>query len=174
MAAELNGLINNSMKYLIIFFSAILISSASLHSQEVKPLKSAQELDELRNSLKGKVVLINFWATWCKPCVMEFPELLKLYNDYKDKNFQLIFISADVPEEIESKVTPFLKSQKVDFITYYNNFEKPEELINYIDKNWEGAIPSTYIYDKDGNLTSNILGMKNYEYFEKEIKKNMN
>jgi hypothetical protein len=86
----------------------------------------------------------------------------------------LIFISADVPEEIENKVTPFLKSQNVEFITYYNNFDKPEELINYIDKNWEGAIPSTYIYDKDGNLTSNILGMKNYEYFEKEITKNMN
>jgi hypothetical protein len=85
-----------------------------------------------------------------------------------------VFISADVPEEINSKVMPFLKSHNVDFITYYNNFDKPEDLINYIDKNWEGAIPSTYIYDKEGNLTSNILGIKNYEYFEKEITKNMN
>jgi thiol-disulfide isomerase/thioredoxin len=162
------------MKIIKTLLALMFISSAVLYAQEVKPLKSTQELDELRNSLRGKVVLINFWATWCKPCVKEFPELVKLYNDYKDKNFRLIFISADVPEEIENKVTPFLKSQNVEFITYYNNFDKPEELINYIDKNWEGAIPSTYIYDKDGNLTSNILGMKNYEYFEKEITKNMN
>jgi thiol-disulfide isomerase/thioredoxin len=162
------------MKYLIIFLSAIIISSASIFSQEVKPLKSTQELDELRNALKGKVVLINFWATWCKPCVKEFPELVKLYNNYKDKDFRLVFISADVPEEIESKVVPFLKSQNVDFVSYYNNFDKPEEFINYIDKNWEGAIPSTYIYDKEGNMTSSILGIKNYEFFEKEITKNMN
>ena len=156
------------------FLIIILFSSVSAYAQEVKSLKSTQELDELKNSLKGKVVLINFWATWCKPCVKEFPELVKLYNNYKDKNFQLVFISADVPEEIESKVVPFLKSQNVDFVSYYNNFDKPEELINYIDKNWEGAIPSTYVYDKEGNMTSNILGIKNYEFFEKEITKNMN
>lgn len=162
------------MRFIKTFLIIILLSSVSVYAQEVKSLKSTQELDELKNSLKGKVVLINFWATWCKPCVKEFPELVKLYNNYKDKNFQLVFISADVPEEIDSKVVPFLRSQNVDFISYYNNFDKPEELINYIDKNWEGAIPSTYIYDKEGNLTSNILGIKNYEFFEKEITKNMN
>ncbi len=162
------------MRFIKTFLIIILLSFVSVYAQEVKSLKSTQELDELKNSLKGKVVLINFWATWCKPCVKEFPELVKLYNNYKDKNFQLVFISADVPEEIDSKVVPFLRSQNVDFISYYNNFDKPEELINYIDKNWEGAIPSTYIYDKEGNLTSNILGIKNYEFFEKEITKNMN
>lgn len=162
------------MRFIKTFIIVLLLSAVSVFAQEVKPLKSTQELDELKNSLKGKVVLINFWATWCKPCVKEFPELVKLYKDYKDKDFRLVFISADVPEEIESKVVPFLKSQNVDFVSFYNNFDKPEELINYIDKNWEGAIPSTYIYDREGNKTSSILGMKNYEYFEKEITKNLN
>ena len=123
---------------------------------------------------KGKVVLVNFWATWCKPCVKEFPELVKLYNDYKDKGFTLVFISADVPEEVKSKVVPFLIQQGVDFQTYNIGFDKPEDLINYVDKDWQGAIPSTYIYDKDGNMKTSILGTKTYEQFQSEISKYLN
>jgi thiol-disulfide isomerase/thioredoxin len=142
-------------------------------AQVVKPLSDKKDLDELMEANKGKVVLVNFWATWCKPCVHEFPDLVKLYNDYKDKGFVIVFISVDVPDDLDSKVVPFLKNQNVDFTTYYNNFDKPEELINLIDKKWEGAIPSTYIYDKDGNLTKHILGSSSYSTFEKEIQKNL-
>ena len=146
----------------------------ALYGQEVKPISTVDDIKLVMESGKGKVTLVNFWATWCKPCVKEFPELIKLYNNYKDKSFEIVFISVDVPEEVEPKVIPFLKKQGVDFVSYFNKFDKPEELINYIDKNWEGAIPSTYIYDKDGNLTSHILGSRSYEEFEKEITKNLN
>jgi thiol-disulfide isomerase/thioredoxin len=142
-------------------------------SQEVKPLTAIDEIRKIKDNNKGKVLLINFWATWCKPCVKEFPELVKLYNNYKDKGFEIVFISVDVPEDVNSKVVPFLKKQNVDFVSYYNKFEKPDELINYIDKNWEGAIPSTYIYDKEGKLVTQILGSKSYEDFEKEITKSL-
>lgn len=142
-------------------------------SQDVKPLTKVKDVEQLKESAKGKVLLLNFWATWCKPCVHEFPDLIKLYNNYKDKDFEIVFISVDVPEDVNSKVVPFLKDQKADFTTYYNNFDKPEELINFIDKKWEGAIPSTYIYDREGNLTSQILGSKSYDEFEKEIKKDL-
>jgi thiol-disulfide isomerase/thioredoxin len=162
------------MKKIKIFLLLILfLLSARLYSQEVKSLSSVKDLDELKESLKGKVVLINFWATWCAPCVKEFPDLVKLYNNYKDKDFKLIFISTDVPEEVNSKVIPFLKKNDVDFTTYFNNFSKPEDLIDYIDKSWEGAVPSTYIYDKTGKVTASILGKKDYSDFEKEILKNM-
>lgn len=162
------------MRKIKIFLLLILfLFTVRLFSQEVKPLSSSKDLDELKETLKGKVVLVNFWATWCAPCVKEFPDLVKLYNNYKDKDFKLIFISTDVPEEIDSKVIPFLKNNGVDYVTYYNNFSKPEELIDYIDKNWEGAVPATYIYDKTGKVTASILGKKDYPDFEKEILKNM-
>lgn len=160
-------------KTLIIFFVFILTYAGKSFSQEIKPISKIEEMELIKDTNKGNVILINFWATWCKPCVKEFPELVKLYNNYKDKGFNLIFISVDVPEDVESKVIPFLKKQGVDFVSYYNKFDKPEELINYIDKDWEGAIPSTYIYDKEGKLTTHILGSKSYEEFEKEIEKNM-
>jgi thiol-disulfide isomerase/thioredoxin len=158
---------------LTIFLVFALSSFLKTFSQEVLPLGTVKDIEQVKESKKGKVLLINFWATWCKPCVKEFPDLVKLYNDYKDKGFDIVFISVDVPEEIEPKVVSFLNNQGVNFTTYYNSFDKPEDLINYIDKNWEGAIPSTYIYDKDGNMTANILGSRNYETFEKEILKNL-
>lgn len=143
-------------------------------TQDVMPLSSVKDLETLRDSKKGKVVLVNFWASWCRPCVAEIPGLIKLYNNYKDSGFEIIFISVDVPEDIQSKVAPFLKSKGVDFTTYYNQFDKTDDLINFFDKNWQGAIPSTYIYDKDWNQTSSMVGSRSYEIFEKEILKDLN
>lgn len=161
--------------FVVLFLVSLVFSNFSkTFAQDVLPLTTVKEIEQLKKSKKGKVLLINFWATWCKPCVQEFPDLLRLYNDYKDRGFEILFISVDVPEDAEPKVVPFLKKQGVDFVTYYNSFDKPEDLINFIDKNWEGAIPSTYIYDKDGNMTANILGSRGYEEFEREILKNLN
>jgi thiol-disulfide isomerase/thioredoxin len=159
------------MRYIGIFLFIIVLR---INSQDVLPLSSIKDLDALKESGKGKVVLVNFWATWCKPCVSEFSSLVKLYNDYKDKNFKLIFISVDVPEDIDSKVKPFLQSKGLDFTTYYNKFDKADDLINYFDITWEGAVPSTYVYDKDWNRTANMVGSKDYGIFEKEILKDLN
>jgi thiol-disulfide isomerase/thioredoxin len=151
-----------------------LFALSSLYSQEIKAVKTINDLKEIQTSTKGKVVLYNFWATWCKPCVMEFPELVKLYKNFKDKNFVLVLVSMDMSEDIKEKVKPFLERQGVDFVTYYNDFNNPEEIIDFYDKKWEGAIPSTYIYDKDGKLSSKFLGNRDYEFFEKEISKLLN
>ena len=143
----------------ILFLFLFASGSRVLYPQEVKPISTVDEMKLIMDKGKDKVTLVNFWATWCKPCVEEFPRLVKLYNNYKDRGLDIVFISVDVPEDVESKVVPFLKKQGVDFVSYFNKFDKPEELINYIDKNWEGAIPSTYIYDKEGKLTSHILNL---------------
>lgn len=141
------------------------------YSQNLESVKSVEDLKEIQNSVKGKVVLYNFWATWCKPCVTEFPELVKLYKNYKDKGFALVFISLDATDEIKTKVIPFLEKNGVDFVSYINDFKKPEDLIDFYDKQWEGAIPSTYIYDKEGKLSTKFIGSRDYEFFEQEIKK---
>ena len=162
------------MKQFFIAILACLILAGLVHGQDIKPINKIEDLKSIMDSNKGKVILLNFWATWCKPCVKEFPDLIKLYSNYKDKGFLLVFISADVPEEVKTKVVPFLSKQGVDFVTYYNGFDKPEDLINFVDKDWQGAIPSTYIYDKKGNIKSSILGTKTYEQFEREISKYLN
>lgn len=158
-------------KFSVIVF--LLFISFTLYSQEVKTLTSTDEYKALLDNSKGKVVLVNFWATWCPPCVKEFPELVKLYNEYKDKEFVLMFISLDDKSEYDSKLLPFLKKQGVDFTSYFGNFSNPETIMNYVDKSWQGEIPYTGIYDKEGNLVKSLLGNKTYEQFETEIKKVM-
>ena len=154
---------------LLLIASINIVIVAGSRSQELKPVGSAEEIKAIFDKARGNVVLVNFWATWCKPCVKEFPELTKLYKNYNDKGFELVFISLDDQQDIDSKLKPFLKKQGVDFLSYYSAFSNAEELIDYIDKNWQGAIPSSYIYDREGNLKASILGSRNYEQFEKEI-----
>lgn len=152
---------------------ALLFFTLTLQSQEVKTITSTDEYKELLDNSKGKVVLVNFWATWCPPCVKEFPELVKLYNDYKNKDFVLLFISLDDKSEYDSKLIPFLKKQGVDFTSYFGNFSNPETIMNYVDKSWQGEIPFTGIYNKEGILSKTMMGNKTYEQFETEIKKYM-
>lgn len=158
------------MKKIFFIFALILIFRTAA-AQDVEPLKSTGDLDDIKDKTKGKVVLYNFWATWCKPCVTEFPELVKLYNNYKSRGFELVFISLDMPEEVKTKLIPFLEKNKVDFLSYYSDFKDVSDLMNYFDKNWQGAIPSTYIYDRKGNLATGFIGSRDYEFFEKEILK---
>ena len=75
------------MKKIIIII--LLLFASESYSQEIKYLKELSELDNIVKSNKGNVILFNFWATWCRPCVEEFPDLMKLYNNYKEKNLKV-------------------------------------------------------------------------------------
>jgi len=154
--------------FLIVVF-LFLISGIGL-SQNVKILTSTDEIDEIKKQNEGKVVLYNFWATWCGPCKEEFPDLMKLYNNYKDEGFVIVFFSLDIPEQIDTKLKPFLKNHSVNFLTYLIDFQNNENIIDYFDKDFGGAIPTTYIYDKSGNLKQKLVGSREYNQFESLIK----
>lgn len=155
---------------LVLLFIALFCSQAI--AQEIVTLNKISELDDIRKANSGKVILINMWASWCKPCVEEFPDLVKLYHNYKNENFELILISLDFKEEVDSKVIPFLKKNNVDFPTYYIDVKNnAEDIINYFDKKWEGAIPASFIYDKNNAMVEAVIGSRNYNFFEAVIKK---
>jgi len=147
-----------------------LISNFSL-CQDVRKVSNLNQIDSLKSINDGNVILINFWASWCKPCVEEFPDLIKIQNDYKDKGLSVIFISLDFPEEINSKLIPFLKSEKVDFTTFYCGFKNAEELMDYFDRKWDGAIPATFIFDRKGMLRSKVIGSRDYDFYRSEVSK---
>ena len=131
---------------------------------------SKTTMDSIFAANKGNVIVLNFWAYWCAPCKEEFPEIVKLYNNYKDKGLKVIFYTLDIEEDLTKNAPKYLKSLNVDFQTYSNGFDKDEKLINYIDKTWDGALPSTFIYDKNGKLITRFTGKQHYEDFEKEVK----
>lgn len=158
------------MKAILVFLLFMLMQSS--YAQDVIQLDNVK-LDEVMKSHNGKPVLVNLWATWCKPCVEEFPELLRIREEYKDNSLEVVLISLDFGDDASERTTGFLKKMNVDFDTYSNAFKSDEDLINYFDMKWNGGIPATFIYDKDGKLSSSMIGKRTYEDFKKEVEKVM-
>ena len=159
------------MKKAVLAFIFLLILSNISLPQDVRKVSSLNQIDSLKSSYDGNVILVNFWASWCKPCVEEFPDLLKLRNDFSGKGLKIVFISLDFPEDINTKLIPFLKKNNVDFTTFQCNFKNTEDLMDYFDKKWDGAIPATFIFDRKGVLRSKIVGSKSYDFYQGEISK---
>ncbi len=114
------------------------------------------EVDDLEgrafslNQLKGKVVVINFWATWCPPCVAEMPGFQKLYLDYGNRA-AFLFIARDEKE----KVTKFLARKKYDLPVYFESGLTPEILFN-------AALPTTFIIDGHGRIVMAEVGSRDW------------
>ena len=153
-----------TMKTIIIIF--ILFLSSLTFGQEVKNLISKSELDEILASNKGNVVLFNLWATWCKPCVEEFPDLIKIAAAYDTGKVEVVGISLDYADERESKVMPFVRKNKIPFKIYVAQFGSQDKFINSIQKSWSGAIPATFIYDRHGRQKFSLIGEQTFDRFK--------
>ena len=117
---------------------------------------------------KGKVILVNFWATWCPPCRKELPDLSKISTELKDKNFVMIGVSVDDNKEVLEK---FLQANKLPYTIV---FEPTSELVNkYMEAAGQNqnVVPQTYIIDKNGKVVEAILGSRSKEDFLKLINK---
>ncbi len=152
-------LLRNILLVLLLTYSLGLSQQKAIEVNRI----NKQQLQKIIKERNGKVLLLNLWATWCVPCREEFPDLVKLSAN--NKNVEVIGISIDYPEEIKSKIIPFLKKQKANFVNYVNGFEKDDELINAINQKWNGALPATAIYNLDGNQIAFLEGKKSYTDF---------
>ncbi|WP_411893676.1 TlpA family protein disulfide reductase [Winogradskyella sp. A2] len=109
-------------------------------------------LKPLINKNDNKVHVVNFWATWCAPCVKELPYFETVNEKYKSDNVEVLLVSLDFPKNYDSKLKPFitkhdLKSKVVAFDDTDQN-----RWIPAINEKWSGAIPATIIYNKDKRL----------------------
>jgi len=105
--------------------------------------------------LRGKVVLVNFWATWCPPCRKEMPDLETLYNRFESKGFVVLGIS----DEEAAKVEPFIRERKVSFPVLLDPGRKVNEMFVV-----EG-IPKTFVYDREGKLVAQSIDMRTQKQF---------
>jgi len=104
----------------------------------------------LRNK-SDKLYLINVWATWCGPCVTEFPDLIDINRMYRKRDFEFISISADEPGKRE-KALQFLQKMEASNTNYIFNEDNKYKLIEAIDPNWQGALPYTLIVEPGGKI----------------------
>ena len=106
------------------------------------------ELKPLLEMNDGKTYIINFWATWCAPCVKELPYFEKINRKYSDKNVEVLLVSLDFPKQLKKKLIPFINKRKLKSEVILLDTENNDIWIKAIDKSWSGAIPATIIYNK--------------------------
>ncbi|KAF2519108.1 TlpA family protein disulfide reductase [Flavobacterium salilacus subsp. salilacus] len=93
--------------------------------------------------------VINFWATWCVPCIEELPYFEKLNTKYKEDKVKVLLVSLDMRKMIESKLMPFLKEKQLKSDVIVMTDPDANSWIPKIDSTWSGAIPATIIYNKE-------------------------
>lgn len=115
-------------------------------------LKGLNTSDIDFSELEGKVVFVNYWATWCPPCIAEMPMLQNLYNDYKN-DVAFLFVTTDNKEKIDR----FFEDNDYDLPTYHFGSDPPKEL------NTTNSIPVTYVIDKSGSIVIEKVGAANWD-----------
>jgi len=106
-------------------------------------------IEKLLKKQNDTIYVVNFWATWCVPCVEELPNFEKLNADYKDKKVKVILVSIDFPKMVESNLLPFIKKHNLKSEVVHLNDPDANSWINKVDSSWSGAIPATVIYKND-------------------------
>lgn len=106
-------------------------------------------LEPLLNKLDDKVYVINFWATWCIPCIKELPYFEALNETYAARNVEVILVSLDFPQHYDNKLKPFIKTHNLEARVIALDDVDANSWIPKVDTDWSGAIPATLIYTKD-------------------------
>jgi thiol-disulfide isomerase/thioredoxin len=146
-------------------------SGASLPNEPDVTFKDLQGGDLSLTSLKGKVVVVNFWATWCEPCRFEIPEMIGLQQKYADRGFTILGIAMD--DEGKSVVQPFVEKTQFDVNGHSMTMNYPIVLGNDdIAAKFGGLIglPITIVITRDGKIQKRFIGQVTGPELEKEIK----
>lgn len=153
---------------MILFLSLLFVMSACNKNQKSDSVSNApvvvsngmerlntERFQAVMQEHRGKVVLVNFFGSWCPPCKAETPDFIQIYEKYKDKNnFVIIGIAVD---QNQSDALKFVK----DFGVTYPVYQADSSLLNYFAIN---PIPTSFVFDKDGNLLDSMVG-----YISKDI-----
>lgn len=141
-----------------VFINRLISFSPSVLAEERRPQLSSYnwvlasgEGDQLNfNELRGKVILINFWASWCPPCIAEMPDLNELYSAYQEE-VVFLFVAKDQKKKVEQ----FLEKHQYTFPVYYETGPAPEELQSR-------SLPTTYIISRHGKIVISEKGAANW------------
>ncbi|MFH6967672.1 TlpA disulfide reductase family protein [Flavobacterium sp. FlaQc-28] len=133
-----------SFFYLFLF----VVFSVSSYSQNVK-LLTIDQLNERIEKGKDSTYVVNFWATWCAPCIKELPHFEKLSAEHKSDKLAVLLVSLDFKSKLNSNVIPFVKRKNLKNEVFLLNEGSPQEFIDRIDPSWSGSIPAT-LFIKNG------------------------
>jgi thiol-disulfide isomerase/thioredoxin len=138
------------------------------------PVVSAIDTEALKGLItqqRERPLLVNFWATFCDPCRDEFPDLVKIDNEYRPQSLDFVTVSLDDIDQLKTDVPKFLSAMKATMPAYLLNVTDPEPAINFIDRRWQGDLPATYLYNEKGEVVYKHIGRVNTAELREAIKK---
>jgi thiol-disulfide isomerase/thioredoxin len=142
----------------------LILTCLGFYAPEANAQKLARidskELQALLNDPSDTLHVINFWATWCKPCVKELPYFGQVQKQFKGRNLKVTLVSLDFPQDIETRLRPFIDKNQVKPPVKVLDDPDQNKWINLVNPNWGGAIPATVVYNKTKNV---------YHFLEKEL-----
>lgn len=131
--------------FLILPFSMFSESRRKGNHISVLNFQQLQPLLQLKNDT---IYVVNFWATWCAPCIKEIPYFEQLGQKYRDENLKILMVSLDFPNQLKTRLIPFIEKEKMKNEVVLLDDPRSNHWIPLVDKNWTGAIPATLIYGK--------------------------
>lgn len=152
-----------------ILMLAFCVSSGQMFAGELKPgtkapawrLQSPEGKEMSSATYEGKVIVLNFWATWCPPCVAEIPDFIELQKEFEDKEFTFVGISLD---SSSTPVKRYIKRNKVNYPIVMGDADVVKDFGNFT------GIPHTYVIDKKGMIQMSHVGQISKSKLSKSIK----
>lgn len=167
------------MKKLLFFLLFLATVSTSAQSSPINMYSSGDlivfsyDFKGIREVLERKqsdtTYVINFWATWCAPCIAELPHFEKITADYAGKPVKVILISLDFTKQVEKSLLPFIKRKKLKSEVLHLSDPDANAWISEVDASWSGAIPATLIYNPSKNLRKFYERSFTFEELQSEL-----
>lgn len=128
------------------------------------PTVDAGALRKLLDAQRGKVVVLNLWATWCAPCLREIPDLVRLEQELGPRGAVLIGVSMDEPDD-GARVAAFHAKYFPAFRTWLRTERELDAIASVVDPAWNEVLPTTYVLARDGKVARRVQGAKTHEEF---------
>lgn len=128
---------------------AMFLLTTSLQGMAQSPVRVIKfaELEKLMQQSSDTLHIINFWATWCKPCIAELPNFEKANAAYKNKNVKIVLVSLDFAEDLTKKLIPFVKKRNIQSEVVLLDEMDYNAWIDKVSPAWQGDIPATLIFN---------------------------
>ena len=136
------------MKRISVTILVALLFGLSADAQDIKTVRF-EDIQHVFQKNDDTVRVVNFWATWCIPCVEEMPYFTKAEKKFSGNDVKFIYISLDFPRNLENKVIPFVKKYDMNGQLYLLDDPDANRWINKVDTRWSGALPATVVYRKE-------------------------
>ncbi len=146
----------------------ILFLSVPALAQDIPFIKPA-DLERWKNHPSDTVFVLNFWATWCGPCVKELPAFEKLNKRYTSKPVKVVLVSADFKRNVETALKNFVRKQQLKSLVVFMDEPNANKWVNLISPDWSGSIPATFIVSKKRGFVWFHEGPLKYRALSKKV-----